>query len=461
MSKKFLLLLGLLFLSLRLPSLFEPYWYGDEGIYLTLGQGIRSGLTLYSQIHDNKPPTLYYLAAIAQTVFGFRLLLALWLIPTIVLFYRLCHSRLATTVFLILTSIPLVEGNIANSEIFMLLPTIVGIILFLHQRYWVAGLFLGFAFTLKVPAAAELGLLLFWLLFFNFQNLKLFLSRCCLLIAGFGLPIFLWGFYFYLRHALPQFLYSALLQNFGYISSWTTGSHSGSITQGGLATRLVLLLFSLVIIWAISRRRLITTNTAFVLAWFAVAVFGSLLSARPYPHYLIQVVPPLCWLLALALKDRRLLLAPLVLLLIVLKYKFYFYPSLRYYYNFYSYALHLRSTTVYRNCFGTNVNTTYQLADYLRQHSQPSDRIFIWGDEPYVFPLSQRLPATKYIVAYHIVDFKARDSTINQLKVNPPQLIVYFSNSSRPYSQLDEFLGRYYLVTNQIGSSLIFQLRHD
>ncbi|PIV07387.1 hypothetical protein COS53_02565, partial [Candidatus Shapirobacteria bacterium CG03_land_8_20_14_0_80_35_14] len=62
---------AILFFLLRLPSLFEPYWYGDEGVYLALGQGIRHGLTLYSQIYDNKPPAIYYLAALTQTVFGF------------------------------------------------------------------------------------------------------------------------------------------------------------------------------------------------------------------------------------------------------------------------------------------------------------------------------------------------------------------------------------------------------
>lgn len=86
---KYWFILGFVFIILRLPSLFEPYWYGDEGIYLVLGQAIRKGLTLYSQIHDNKPPTLYYLAAIARTVFGFRLLLAVFMVPTIYYFYRL------------------------------------------------------------------------------------------------------------------------------------------------------------------------------------------------------------------------------------------------------------------------------------------------------------------------------------------------------------------------------------
>ena len=34
---------------LRIPSFFEPYYYGDEMIYMTLGQGVRQGLTLYKE----------------------------------------------------------------------------------------------------------------------------------------------------------------------------------------------------------------------------------------------------------------------------------------------------------------------------------------------------------------------------------------------------------------------------
>jgi hypothetical protein len=57
----FLISAGLIFFLLRLPSLFEPYWYGDEGIYQALGLGINNGRILYRDIFDNKPPFLYVL----------------------------------------------------------------------------------------------------------------------------------------------------------------------------------------------------------------------------------------------------------------------------------------------------------------------------------------------------------------------------------------------------------------
>ena len=89
-----LILLILLAVILRIPSLFEPYWYGDEGIYLTLGHAARQGLVWYRDIHDNKPPLLYLVAALAGTVFWFRLILLVWHAATIALFWELSTKLL-------------------------------------------------------------------------------------------------------------------------------------------------------------------------------------------------------------------------------------------------------------------------------------------------------------------------------------------------------------------------------
>ena len=73
-------------LILRIPSFFEPFSYGDEMIYLTLGEAVRQGKTLYLFAHDNKPPLLYLIAAIAGNVFWFKVILAGWMLATTVIF---------------------------------------------------------------------------------------------------------------------------------------------------------------------------------------------------------------------------------------------------------------------------------------------------------------------------------------------------------------------------------------
>lgn len=461
------MLLAILFFILRLPSLFEPYWYGDEGIYLTLGQGIRHGLLLYQQIHDNKPPSLYYLAALAQTVFAFRLLLALWLIPTMYFFFRLAKKFLSkktayfsTIIFLVLTSIPLLEGNIANAEIFMLLPTIAAFLIFRSSTsfssLFFSGLLLGFAFTFKVPVAVEFAFLILWLTFFHPFNFK----KLFVFALSFTLPILLYFIYFSLRGAAMPFLSSALLQNFGYLSSWATGTQQASATSGGLLWRGLFLLLFWFLSYFFYRKKSLSQNTFFLLAWFFATLFGALLSGRPYPHYLIQILPPLCLLLFLFTKEKiSLLLSVPLLIFSLIYYNFYYYPVFSYYFNFYAHALHLRDTASYRNFFGKEMNDIYLISDKIKSLTSPNDSIYIWGDQSFLYPLSDRLPSTKYLVAYHVADFNGYDLTISQLQANTPKVIVYFPQSSRPFPALDNFIANYYVLVDQIGSAYIFSLR--
>ena len=258
----------ILFIFLRLPSLFEPYWYGDEGIYLTLGQAIRKGEILYRQIHDNKPPTLYYLAALSQTVFGFRLLLTLVMIPTVYFFYRLClyfltpkSARISLLFFVILTSLPTLEGNIANAEVFMLFPTVLAFYFFTQAKkpldYLCLGFLLGLAFTIKIPVFIEAGFLILWI---SLQKLSVrrhlsSLFPGFLIGLGFLIPTFIYFLYFLSVDTLKPFLSSTLLQNFSYLSSWATGNQSSSALSGGLIYRFLILLVLWSLIYFAYRRR--------------------------------------------------------------------------------------------------------------------------------------------------------------------------------------------------------------
>lgn len=467
------MLYAILFFLLRFPSLFEPYWYGDEGIYLALGQAIRHGLLLFKQIHDNKPPTLYYLAALARTVFGFRLLLFLVMIPTIYFFYRLSQiflkskilSQVSTLLFLILTSIPFFEGNIANAEVFMLLPTILAFYLFYKYSQFSglpakalasAGLLLGLAFTIKVPVAIEFAFLCLWILIFQKSKIK----NLFIFILSFLAPITLYLIYFTFKGALQPFLFAALLQNFGYLSSWSTGSQQASVASGGLLNRGIILLTLWVISFFLFYFKKISKNILFLSAWFFAALFGALLSGRPYPHYLIQVLPPLCLLLFFFFKSKLWVLFIFSFFIIsIFRYKFYFYPVFSYYLNFYSYAIGKKNIDNYRSYFGYDMPQNYLLASKIKSLTSTSDRIYVWGDQSYLFPLSDRLPSTKYIVSYHVVDFKAHAQTISELKIITPKIIIYYSQPSRPFPELDNFIADYYILIDQIGPAYLFKFR--
>lgn len=443
-----------IFVFLRLPSLFEPYWYGDEGIYLTLGNAIRHGVTLYSQIHDNKPPILYYLAALGNTVFGFRLLLLLAMIPTVFYFYKLANkfanikvSKILTFIFMIITSIPLVEGTIANAEIFMLLPTILAIYHLLNKKYFLSGLMFGIAFTIKAPVFIEAIFGLLYFIFITKEKLKI--KKSFVFLTGCGLPIFIFGIYFFFKNTFKQFLISSILMNFGYLSSWQTGTMNKSPLSGALPKRGLVLFLAWIIIYTLFKKKIINSKICFLLAWFSATIFGSLLSARPYPHYLIQSLPPLILLIGFL---PFFFIALAFFLFIINQYKFHFYQVIPYYKNFY----------INQNdphYFNKNIDITYKISEYIKNNSLENDKIFIWGDEPYVYALSSRLPVGRYTVAYHIYDFNGYDETITAINQNNPKFIIYYFMENRNFSALDEVINNKYLPINQIGNALIFKLK--
>ena len=444
-----LVLLIIFSLILRLPSLFEPYWYGDEGIYLTLGQAFRHGLIWYRDIHDNKPPLLYLLAALAGTVFWFRLLLTVWFGATIVVFYRLVQKLLpknpaagnwATFLLIVLTTI--FEGNIANAEIFIVLPITLGILLALKPRpnFWLIGLLFSAGFLFKLPAVFDLLALGLWLI----VSKKISFKNLVRLGLGLGLPIALTIVYYAAHGAFTPYVRSALLQNIGYLHTWGS-SQSGLGLRFGVAVLLSLITFR-------SLPRL----------WFIWAMFGALLSARPYPHYLIQPAVPLAILLVMLFSHGKKWLKASTLSLILIaglafyQIRFWQYPIPTYYQNWFSYITGQRNQTDYWRWFDQRVPQTYLVAAYIRQTTQTNDRIFVWGDDPYLYALSGRLPVGRYTVAYHIADFNGFDETIAALDQKPPKLIVVMTDETIAFPQLTARLATNYVLAATIERAQIF-----
>lgn len=500
LKKYWLFLLFIFVILLRLPALFEPFTYGDEGVYLALGQAARKGLVFYRDIHDNKPPMLYLLASLAGDFSTYRLIAFFWSLATVFVFYQLSKLLFkknllaivaSTTVFALLTNIHRFEGNVANAENFMLLPTIAAFYLVFKKGFgkkpqvliWLlAGLFLGLATLFKVPAAFDfiaVGVLLFLAFFkekkknYTLFRVKrerrfsdkgrrfLYAIRYTLLLIGFILPILLTIIYYAFQGALNQYLTAAFFQNIPYLSSWSGQSQTGGLpllllARAWVVASLVLLLFLL--------RKKVSLRAQLILVWFGFSWFAALLSSRPYPHYLIQVLPALSLSFGLLFDKKKWLsqerVIPVTLLIVFLAtfytFQFWSYPSFPYYSNFYQFALRVKNQQEYFNDFDRRANTIYQLADYLQAHTAPYERIFIWGNIPFVYPLARRLPVGRYTVAYHIIDFNGYQETLTKLQESKPRYIIVDPQEKRPFSELFLWLEQRYFLAKQIGDFQIF-----
>src|SRR3989304_2810774 len=310
-------------LVLRIPSFFEPFSYGDEMIYLTLGEGMRQGLTLYKDIYDNKPPLLYLLAALAGNVFWFKAILAF------------------------LTTLPLLEGHIANAEIFMLGP-IIGAFLILFTRklnfanIFGAGALFGIATLFKVPVAFELPVIIvYWAITAGFKggDLRIIFRRSLYLIAGFLAPIALTLVWFLFAGALKDYIQAAFLQNIGYLSSW----RPTDVAKPFFARNLPLIIRGAVVVAGLVvlflKRSKLSNKFIFLTIWVLFALFAITLSERPYPHYLFQVVAPTSFLFAILISEKTLeqslTIIPLFLVFFVpFFYKFWYYSTSAYYARF-------------------------------------------------------------------------------------------------------------------------------
>ncbi|HEY8173900.1 MAG TPA: hypothetical protein VIH21_12510, partial [Dehalococcoidia bacterium] len=131
----------LLTLVLRYPSLFEPRWYGDEGIFAAIAQNMRSGRALYSEAWDNKPPLIFFTYAAVQSLFGTSVL-ALHAVATAVVIATQCalmavaallfgirRALVAGAIFALLMGTPVIEANLAMTETFMILPATLAVLL--------------------------------------------------------------------------------------------------------------------------------------------------------------------------------------------------------------------------------------------------------------------------------------------------------------------------------------------
>ena len=133
------LIIALAGLVLRVPSFFEPIWYGDEAIYLTIGHSLNAGKVLYKDIVDHKTPLIYYLARVDSQLY-FRLLTAIAMVGITIAFFALAKyildnkksykpAYVATVIFMLLTTLPWLEGPMANGELWVMVFSIPALLL--------------------------------------------------------------------------------------------------------------------------------------------------------------------------------------------------------------------------------------------------------------------------------------------------------------------------------------------
>lgn len=507
-SCRYELVLGVVLFNilLRIPNLSEPYWYGDEAIYLTIGTALRHGGVLYQTIVDHKTPLIYYLAMVPSQ-FWFRVLLLVWSSLFTALFYGIARYWLrprwafvTALLFAGLTAFPGLEGNIPNGELFVI-GFMVPALWLMHQTQWLqrflplapqeastakyrltsreVGLFAGAGFLAglgvltKVPALLDVAALDWLIVLLTVQRFRIARTtrwmgvRIGLLLAAlFGIavltPLVLSILYFTLRGAFADYLQFGLLYNFHYTGTWSLPfDQPWLVTLFGLPAKVAILagfvLISGVISWFQPKRR----PYHWLGVWLVATLVASSLSNRPYPHYLIQILPPLMLLVGTFLSQswaqhivNTVSLALTVALITLLQ--FGMYPTWKYYTQYFKFATGQISPAEYRHHFNGLVAQNEQLVPRIQAETQPSDPIFLWGTNPMLYAQAQRAPVSTFTVAFHVHDLQRYDQTLQEVKEQPPRFIVIMKDEA-PLPGLDAFLHEWYMLTDETDSMRLYR----
>ncbi|OGG07221.1 hypothetical protein A2872_01375 [Candidatus Gottesmanbacteria bacterium RIFCSPHIGHO2_01_FULL_42_12] len=449
-----LLILFITFL-LRLPSFFEPYWYGDEGIYLAVGQVIQRGAVLYRDIWDNKTPLLYLIYGLAPTLLWAKISAAACVLGTVYFVKKITKSNLAALLTGIFLSIPLFEGSIANAELYFTLPIVATVYILLRNKpnYLLIGSLFSISFLIKFPAVFDfIGL--FLALFIINRKIRPFLVMAIPIILSFSFFIF----YFLINNAFGDFLTASFFQNASYVA---VDSGPFSKFSNPLFTRGILLLLSSTILSVLFWKRRLSKEFLFFGLWFGFSLYGALLSNRPYLHYLLQIIPPAIILVHYLIKNIKkyyLVFIPLYLVFRLLQINFseaFRLPTWHYYENFYGYVSGLKTWKDYANWFDARTVTNYQIASYLS-----GDNLFVWGDNAFIYVLSGIAPTTKFIQAHHLttIDPSNLDKITDQIRTKKPKFIVVVRPVRFPFPKLETIIDNNYRLKRIIGENYIYQI---
>jgi len=448
----FVIFASFFFFLLRLPSLFEPLWYGDEGIYQVIGTSLNHGKLLYAEIFDNKPPLLYWLySTLHSDQFTVRLASLIFGVFSVAAFFLLSKKLfksqknnniplLTTFIFTILFGLPTLEGNIANAENFMLLPIILaGFFIFKgisgsKLSTFLAGTLLGIAFLFKIVAIFDFAAFFIFYFIINFNSLKKHIKLPSI-FAGFCLPILAVSLFFVLNNTFIDFVKAAFITNISYVS------YGNKIGGTPLLLFIKVFLLGAFTLYLFTKRKKISSTTIFISIWFAFSLFNALFAQRPYTHYLLVLISSFSLMTGLILFDKKhqktIAIIFIVALLAIIK-TFgipNFSKSISYYQNFISFVLGEKTMASYQGFFDRNTPFDYEVARFIKPKLNRNDTIFIWGNNAQLYQLAGVIAPTKYVVAYHISNYKdGVTNTKNEIEKTKPKFIVVMLNQKAfPY----------------------------
>lgn len=487
MKKYHLILAIILFLIFvfRFPSLFEPYWYGDEGIFAAVGRNLNHGGVLYQTAWDNKPPMIYLTYAtifkfFGVSMFSLRMVTIVVVLATTTVIYEIGAATLsvkralyAAFIFGLLTSLRLIEGNLALTEIFMILPISLAMMITIKRKFdylslFVAGVLIAIGSLYKQVGALEAAALGIFLFLYE-KNFAAFCKKGIVLSFGFLISYGATFLYFAPKHLMSDYIFAAYTYYRIYLGE--SPQYQVFINISKILPVVAAVAYGLFQKYKLKK---VTVVHLFFL-WAAFSFLGSYFSGRTYGHYLVQAVPAIALLLAsiswpIKLNKARAVFAlgffvPLIFLTRLLFSNFLSggpVNQIKYWGNFLDFAQGNKNINAYNDYFDNNVNTIMGLTDFLKINNANFQSVYIWGDYPWLYAIADLKNPTRYVTSFHVFGVPDGQSKVSKILVeNPPVFIIKPKNSIGYFAELEKLLSANYTLEVKIETAEVYSLKRS
>lgn len=489
----------LILIFLRLPSLVDPKYYLDEGVYASVAYEIHQGGTLYKTAWDLKPPGIFYVYLFFQNLFGphaflvqrlFNLILGIlgvWGVYQLA--KQMGYSELSPIMAALLSAIflglPFFETQIFNTENIFMVTSLFAFILGLsgHKGGWrepfLSGLLFGIGQWLKIHPLFDLTAFGIFALYRFGLDKKFWLP----FIAGFLTPILALLIYLIANGILIDFWETNLIYNLFYVEELP------QITIfGNLLMRTLLLVVATAALAFLKFRNKISEPAFLLSLWFFFSLYGALLSARAYGHYFIPVLLPLTLLIPLlvgrtSLKRPGLTGVSLGLSVVLVFAAFsmlsapdqpralkkrIFDEQLNYYQIRLSYILGKTTPRQFEQNFTPKPWRLRELKAYLDGNFSKDEEVYLWGISPWANYILERSPVQRYLVWFHVLGVGRREEEVYQnLLAEMPEVIIVedtqpegevYQISRSPFPKLQNFIDTNYQFDANVAGYAIYRL---
>lgn len=435
----------------------------DEGAYAYGAWRILEGEVLYKDIVDFSPPGIFYLYAAAIKIFGkgiddirfftcvYMEIALIWMFFLMWRMFSLREAWITTAILGFIASEPTVLGFTSNKETFLLLPIIASAHLLLkgvdeNKKVLIiaAGLISGLGFFIKQQMVFFSAGLAVFTIIYQWQKKDKGLIPVTLFASGATLAALVTGLFFLMKGAFKPFYYWV----FKYPFEFAHAPIDKTVMLSYLWQRIFTIVSSDVFFWAAGLYAVYilikkkTWQGWFIICLGVATVLAISAGFRFRQHYFILLTPVIAMSAGLGISElvnrirslnkKKLQYALLCGLGIII-------IGVPLYANRASLFTD-SSDEISRKLYGTNpfVEAPH-IAQYIAEHTEHNESIFVFGSEPEIYFYAQRKNPTKHLFIYPLTarygsssDFQ-RDA-VSAVKEAEPFYIIWIDIQTSLYA---------------------------